>query len=114
MKLNIYKKKEVVKTYEADTYDLMFGTLEDIAESVNLDDLTTGTNAEIIKLAAGAVVNNLENIKNLLKDIFDGLTDDELKHVKVNEIIEVISEVILYTISQLKLGTNAKNLIRDK
>ena len=42
MKLNIYKGREVVKTYTADTYDLMFGTVEDIAEAIKLDDMKIG------------------------------------------------------------------------
>ena len=29
LKLNIYDKKEITKTYTAETYDLMFGTVED-------------------------------------------------------------------------------------
>lgn len=48
MKLNIYEKKQVVKTYEANSYDLMFGTVEDVANAINLDELKSGTDAEII------------------------------------------------------------------
>ena len=29
LKLNIYNKKNIEKTYSTDTYDLMFGTVED-------------------------------------------------------------------------------------
>ena len=42
MKLPIYQKKEIVKTYEADTYDLMFGVLEDVADAIKLDELKSG------------------------------------------------------------------------
>ena len=31
LKLNIYKKREIIKTYESDTYDLLFGTVEDLS-----------------------------------------------------------------------------------
>ena len=37
LKLNIYNKKEIVKTYTAETYDLMFGTVEDLIDLINLD-----------------------------------------------------------------------------
>ena len=50
MKLNIYEKKQVIKTYEADAYDLMFGTLEDVADAVKLDDLKSGSDVELLKM----------------------------------------------------------------
>ena len=109
MKLNIYKKKEIVKTYTADTYDLMFGTIEDVAAAVKLDTLESGTDVEIIKLIGGLVLSSMDTIKDLLKDIFDGITDDELKHVKVKEIVNVLLEVIQYTIKQLNIGVDTKN-----
>lgn len=108
MKLNIYDKKKVVKTYEADTYDLMFGTVEDVADAVKLDELKTGTDVEIIKLVGSFVVSNMGTVKNLLKDIFDGITDEELKKTKVAEIAVVLVDVVKYTIIQLNLS-NGKN-----
>ena len=109
MKLNIYAKKKVVKTYEADTYDLMFGTVEDVANAVNLDKLKTGSDAEIIKIVAEFVMTSMDTVKDLLKDIFDGITDDELKNTKVSEIAVVIVDVVKFTIAQLNIGINSKN-----
>ena len=108
MKLNIYEKKQVVKTYETDTYDLMFGTIEDVAEAVNLDSLTTGSDVEIIKMVGNLVLNSMGTVKNLLKDIFDGLTDEELKNTKVSEIVTVLIDVVKYTIVQLDFGVGNK------
>ena len=109
MKLNIYEKKKIVKTYETDTYDLMFGTIEDVAAAVKLDELDKGTDVEIIKLIGGLVLTSMDTIKDLLKDIFDGITDEELKHVKVKEIVDVLLEVITFTIKQLNIGVDEKN-----
>lgn len=109
MKLNIYDKKKVVKTYEVDTYDLMFGTIEDVADAVKLDELKSGSDVEIIKMVGNLVLTSMDTIKNLLKDIFDGITDEELKKTKVNEIALVIVEVVKFTINQLNLGNNSKN-----
>ena len=105
MKLNIYDKKEVVKTYEAQTYDLMFGTVEDVAQAINIDALKTGSQAEIIKMAGNLVLNSMEMVKGLLMDIFDGITEDEIKKTKVKEIALVLVEVVRFTIAQLNLGT---------
>lgn len=109
MKLNVYNKKQIEKTYEAETYDLMFGTIEDIADAVDLDSLKTGTDVEIIKMIGNLVLNSMDTVKNLLKDIFDGITDDELKRTKVSEIAAVLLEIVKFTIAQLSKGANGKN-----
>lgn len=109
MKLNIYEKKQVVKTYTADTYDLMFGTLEDVAKAVNLDSLQSGSDVEIIKMIGNTVMRSMSTVRDLLKDIFEGLTDEEIKHTSVKEIALVLLDVVKYTIAQLSLGNSEKN-----
>lgn len=109
MKLNIYDKKQIVKTYEIDTYDLMFGTVEDVANAIDIDSLKTGTDVEIIKMVGKLVMTSMDTVKDLLKDIFEGITDEELKKTKVSEIATVIVDVVKFTIAQLNLGANGKN-----
>lgn len=109
MKLNVYEKKKVIKTYETDKYDLMFGTLEDVADAMKLDQLETGSNSEIIKMATNLVVHSKETVKELLKDIFEGLTDEELKNTKVKDIATVFVDVVKYTIEQLNILPKSKN-----
>ena len=58
MKLTIYENKKPVKTYTAEAYDLMFGTVEDIADAMNLDNLKTGSDVEIISLAVDLIKRN--------------------------------------------------------
>lgn len=109
IKLNIYNKRNIEKTYVAETYDLMFGTVEDLIEIVNLDKLQTGSDVEIIKLVGNVVINGLDIIKPLLKDIFEGLTDEELKRTKVKEIATVLVEVMKFAITEISKGANSKN-----
>ena len=114
MKLNIYEKKKIIKTYEVDTYDLMFGTIEDVANAVDLDSLegvTTGAAADIaiVKMVGKLILTSMDTVKDLLKDIFEGITDEELKKTKVSELANVFIEVVKYTIAQLSLGGNGKN-----
>lgn len=90
IKLNIYSKEnknEVEKTYTAETYDLMLGTVEDIMDIIDLDKLDN--NIEVGKM----IIKMYPQLKPFLKDIFEGLTDDELKRIKVKEIIPVFKEV---------------------
>lgn len=109
LKLNIYEKKKVVKTYTAETYDLMFGTVEDLIDLIDLDQFKNGTDAEIIKLVGKVIINGMGIIKPLLKDIFEGLTDEELKNTKVSEISTALVEIVKFSISQITKGTNGKN-----
>lgn len=112
MKLNIYEKKSIVKTYEASEYELMFGTVEDMIDAAKLDKIESGTDAEIVVAATNLVTTSMDTVKDLLKDVFDGLTDDEIRHTRVSEIVNVIVDVIRYAISQISLfggGKRGKN-----
>lgn len=111
MKLNIYDHKEVIKTYEANEYELMFGTVEDMIEAAKLDKIESGTDAEIVMAATNLVTTSMDTVKDLLKDVFDGLTDDEIRHTRVSEIVNVIVDVIMYAIGQISIfgGGKGKN-----
>jgi len=109
LKLNIYKKKKIIKTYTAETYDLMFGTVEDLIDIVDLDKLEKGTDAEIIKLVGNIVIKGMNIFKPLLKDIFEGLTDGELRNTKISEITIALVEIVKYTVLQIKKDSNGKN-----
>lgn len=113
LKLNIYKKENgkriVDKTYNVDTYDIMFGTAEDLIQSLNLDGLNTEDNMELIKVASKVVINSFDTIKPLLKDVFEGLTDDELRNTKVSEIISVLVGIVKSTMAQIGMGNKGKN-----
>ncbi len=103
LKLNVYKNQhEIEKTYTADTYDLLFGTIDDFAHCLDLHALT-GNNGSLA--AAQAVYNlvtgGLDMLKPLLKDIFPGLTDEELRRVKAKELIPVAAGLCGFTMDQL-------------
>lgn len=109
MKLNIYDKKNIVKTYEAETYDLMFGTVEDILKLVKIDDMKTGSDVEVIKMVGEMLIGGLGDVKWLLLDVFDGLTEDELRNTKVSEIATVLVEVVKFAIVEMSKNLNSKN-----
>ena len=105
MELHIYEKKTAIKTYYEDAYDLKFGTIEDVAKAVKLDDIKTGSNDELMKLAINLVLSSIDTVKDLMKDIFDGITDAELRCCSVSEMALVLVEVINYTMRQLTLSS---------
>ena len=92
MKLDVYKnQKEIEKTYEVDAYDLMYGTLEDIFEI--LDDLgENSTNIELMRI----VSKNRDKLNNLLKDVFPDITDDDLRKVKLKDLVPFFMELFEY------------------
>lgn len=100
IKLNIYKKdnkKEIEKTYTAESYDLMLGTVEEFMQIIDIDKVND--NLEVAKM----VVKCYGQIRPLLKDVFIGVTDDELNQVKVKELIPVIIEICTTIIEDLDL-----------
>ncbi len=109
MKINVYEKRKIVKTYEVDAYDLPFGILEDVADTIDIDSLKTGSDVEIITLVGKMIIKNKNIIKELLKDIFDGITDEEIRKTTVTEMARVIVDIVTYTIGQLNLGNSSKN-----
>ena len=109
LKLNIYEKKSIVKTYTVETYDLMFGTVEDLLNVIDIDNIQAGDKTELVKAIAKILAHSLDIVKPFLKDVFEGLTDDELRNTKLKEIIDVIANIITYSINQITKGNNGKN-----
>ena len=106
LKLNVYKahSKEIEKTYVAETFSIMFGTIEDIFENINIDNIANSV--ELGKM----VVKLLPAVKPFLKDVFDGLTDAELRRTKVNDIIAIFIEIYKYGFAEFNsLGGKSKN-----
>ena len=107
MKLNIWKnQKEIERTLEVDTYDIMFGTIEDILSLVDKLDALDDDNQLFV-----LIKSNLPFVKHLIKDIFSefNVTDDDLKKVKLKELVPLFIDVISYCKENIGFGDNAKN-----
>lgn len=95
MKLNIYKKGEIVKTYTASEFDLMWGTVEDLLNVIDVDKLDDA-------VAIGkAVISVLPQVKPLLKQIFPGITDAEIRNTKTKELVAVFIKTFTYALSEI-------------
>ena len=93
MKLAIYKnQKEVEKTYEVANYDLMYGTIEDIFDI--LENADTKDDGALFDLIA----KNRRKINDLLLDIFggEGLTEEELRRVKVKDLVPLFVDLFSF------------------
>lgn len=96
LKLNIYNGKIIEKTYVTEEIDIMFGTVEDLLDVIDFDNLND--EKEVVKV----VIKTLNNLKPFLKQIFDGLTDDEIKRTKVKELVPLFVDIVKYTMDELK------------
>lgn len=104
LKLNVYKTpKEVEKTYYCETFDIMFGTVEDLISVIDLDKLDDKT--ELAKL----VLKAIPLLKPFLKEIFEGLTDEELRHTKIKELIPLFVQIFAFAIGELNGMSTGKN-----
>lgn len=104
--LKIYKqgsKTEVEKTHKAQGYDLMLGTVDDFLSIIDVDKL--GDNTEVAKM----VLQGYGQIKPLIMDVFPELTDEELKRVKVNELIQTIVQIGISVVENLDYLKSEKN-----
>ena len=96
LRLNIYNGKTIEKTYVAEEIDIMFGTVEDLLDVIDFDNLSD--EKEVVKV----VIKTLNNLKPFLKQIFDGLTDEEIKRTKVKELVPLFVDIVTYTMEELK------------
>ena len=116
IKLNVYKTRSlrtVEKTYSVSDFRLSFGACEDILNAINSDLFTgnldalsdEGKSAEMLKM----VIDALPVIKDILKDVFEGLTDEELKKTDVRDIMKVVIEIVQYSMATLGKSVSPKN-----
>lgn len=109
IKLPIYEGKQVAKIYTAETYDIMFGTVEDLIDAVDMEKFMSGNNNDLVEGVAKAIPKIFGMIKPLFKDIFEGLTDEEIKHTKVKDVAKVIVAIVKFSVSQVVTESNEKN-----
>lgn len=93
MKINIYKnQKEIEKTFEVKTYDIMYGTVQDILSIIDEAGDLSDEDALYNILA-----KNIGKIDELLLDIFgdEGLVREDLRNIKVKELVPIFVELFV-------------------
>lgn len=101
MKLNVYKNQcEVEKTYEVDAYDIMYGTVQDVLEVLDSGMDNLNDNTQVLKVIA----DNRGKLEDLLLDIFggEGLTKDELRRIKLKELVPLFLDLFKYVQKSFK------------
>ena len=102
--LNIYEKKEVVKTYTCEECFIEFGVVEDIVNMLDLESIDIQDNNSLLELAKRVAMDGIDIIRPLLKDTFDGLTDEELRHTRIDEVNDVIVQIAKFAGTNIMKG----------
>lgn len=113
LKLNIYSlerdengKRKIEKTYTAQSCDLLFAPIEDTLAVLEGGDFTDE------KTLTKLIFTMMKQVKPILKDVFYGLTDEELKRTSLNEVVTVIICILSEAMSGILSNENVKNAIR--
>lgn len=102
--LNIYDGKEVIKTYTAETLDFSFGVVEDILDALDFEHMSNQTEIAMM------IVKASKQLKPFLMDIFDGVTADEIRNTRMQNLIEVFRGLYQYATKELGAAAgDAKN-----
>lgn len=104
--LKIYEGKKVIKEYKAETVDFSFGVVEDVLDALDFEHMKTGDNKEL----AAMVVKASKQLKPFLMDIFEGVTADEIRKTRIQNLIEVFKGLYEYATAELGLAAaDSKN-----
>lgn len=109
IKLNIYDRetKELKKTYTTDSIELMFGTVEDILAVVDIEKF----NDE--KAVAVMIIKAWKELKPFLKDVFPGITDEDIKGIKINDMIPTFMDIFRGISENMGVLVSGKNQNRE-
>lgn len=104
--LNIYNENNTViaKQYKTEEVNILFGTIEDLIDLIDEDNLQD--NMELAKV----IIKSMKKLKPVLKQVFVGVTDEELRLTRTNELVPLFMQIIKYMFTQVNsLGDNSKN-----
>ena len=97
IKLKIYNGNTVEKEYTAETIDFSFGVVEDVLDALDLENMKTGNKAEL----ATVIIKCSKQLKPFLKDLFEGVTDEELRSARTSNIIQIFKDIYSYAVNEL-------------
>lgn len=118
LKLNIYDENEnIVKTHTRQSFSIKMKLLKKIIKTIDLENLagclgTDGaeSNIEMVKIAGNLVVNAYDTVKELMKQVFMGLTDEEYENTTIEEVAIVLIGLVKNTMNTIAIaGGKGKN-----
>lgn len=112
MELNIKENGKIIKTYKAETFTLTMGVCEDILKNIDIDKILnyqTISKDELAIEILKIVTKSFPSFKNVLMDMFSGLTEEEYRKASITDVAGAIFAAINHMISELNsIGGNKK------
>jgi hypothetical protein len=99
LKLHIYEGRKIVKTYTAESIDLSLGVIEDVIAAFDFEHIDINDKTAMIK----TVLKCKDQIKPFLMDIFDGLTAEEVRKTRTQNLIDVFRGLYSAVVEELGL-----------
>jgi hypothetical protein len=104
--LNIYDENNTViaTQYKAEEVHILFGTVEDLIDAIDENNLNDNT--ELAKV----LVKSMKKLRPILKQVFVGVSDEELRLTRTDELVPLFMQILKYMFTQVKgLGDGSKN-----
>lgn len=89
------KEGEIIKEVTAHTFSIYWGTINDLMELVSIDENTSSF--EVLKKLSGA----WGQVTEIMGEIFPGMTPEDWKYVRINDLVPVVMQVIKYTFAEI-------------
>lgn len=112
LKLNIYNddNSSIVRVAEGDTVDLTYGTVEDFFDL--FDGITADGKIDNVKIFK-QMRTVWKDLTPILLEMFPDLTSDDLRHVKMKEVLALIPSIVGFSNDTLDKNL-PKNAVREK
>lgn len=103
--LNIYDENNAVinKQYKTEEVNILFGTIEDLIDLIDENNLNDST--ELAKV----IIKSMKKLKPILKQVFVGVTDEELRLTRTNELVPLFIQILKYMFTQVNSLGDGKN-----
>ena len=103
LKLNIYNKNKIEKTYIVEDAYINTGIVETIFDLVDIDKLMneSTTQEELGRELLKIIVKGWGSFKQVIMELCDGLTEEEWKKTKLNEVAQIIIAILQNALSSL-------------
>lgn len=106
-KLNIYKGKDVEKTYTCHDFELRTGMCEDLVDVVDIELMVKAQQGELTDAEAIKIVPMMMKVqkhhKSIMKQVFPQLTDAEYKRTSTKEVNAIVWQIVGYVFKELMM-----------
>lgn len=98
------KDGEVIKTVEAQTFNIYFGTISNLMEVLDIGE--ESSSFEVLKKVSTA----WKQVVEILSDVFPDMEKSDWQYVRLNDLVPVMLEIVKYTFAEImQIPSESKN-----